>query len=186
MGSTFEKLIEQVSDYELLNNIVPGALYVVMTERLTSFRPTSGNVWPDIVIYYFAGMVIGRLGSLCLEPIIKRITKTTGEPHADYVMAEQYDSQVRKLSAINNMYRTYASASLCLALTVGFDQVSKLIPSIGLSSHVVAIAACILLMILFACSYKKQTELVASRVRAICTSRESNTEGKVLMPGKKL
>lgn len=167
MGDAINKIVEQISVYEFLNNIIPGTIYAVLTEKLTSFKIQTGKVWTDVVLYYFIGVVIGRVGSLVVERFLKWRKKLIFFPHSEYVEAEQKDKLVRELSTINNMYRTYTAVALCLVLTVGFSFIWALIKGSDWSKPTLIIVACIILMVVFAKSYIKQTGYVTSRVKTI-------------------
>ena len=167
MNDALERIIERFSSYEVLNNIIPGAVYTIFTEKLTSFNIQTGNVWSDIILCYFIGLVIGRVGSLVVDRYLKWRKKLHAESHSEYVKAEQKDKLVRELSAINNMYRTFTAVALCLIFTVGFSLFWEEIQGCDCSKPVVIIIGFIILMIVFGKSYIKQTDYVASRVRTI-------------------
>ena len=60
MSEALEKIIERISTYEIFNNIIPGTIYVVLAEKLTPLKLQTGNVWADVVLYYFFGVVIEK------------------------------------------------------------------------------------------------------------------------------
>ena len=64
MESALNNVIEKISSYEIFNNIIPGVIYSVFTEKLTDFHITTENVFMNIVLLYFIGLVIGRIGSI--------------------------------------------------------------------------------------------------------------------------
>lgn len=171
MSNAIEKIFERLSNYEYINNIIPGAIYVVLTEKLTLFKIQTDNIWLDLIVFYFVGVVIGRVGALIIEKILKWRKKLNLVLYSEYVEAERKDKFVRELSIINNMYRTYTSLALCLLLTVGFSYIWILINGYKWSKPVLIVLWCIFLMLLFAKSYIKQTDYVANRVKTI---NESN------------
>jgi len=180
MSDALEKIIERISAYEILNNIIPGTIYVVLTEKLTPFKIQTGSVWSDLVLYYFIGLVIGRVGSLVVERFLKKVNKLHFEPHSNYVKAEHKDKIVRELSTINNMYRTYTAVALCLVFTVGFDFLWALIKGCDCSKPIIIFAGCIVLMLIFDLSYIKQTAYVASRVKTI--NELNKEETNIILP----
>jgi len=176
MIEAFEKLITRFSSYELLNNLIPGAIYVVIAQKLTSFKMQTGNIWSDIVLYYFAGLVIGRIGSLVIESFLKWSKTLPSEPYSEHVKAEQKDKRISELSLVNNMYRTYSAVALSIIITVVFSYFWPLIKVNDGSKPIVIIVGCALLLVVFVKSYIKQTNYVADRIRTINKPDKENNE----------
>lgn len=171
MAGEIDKLAEWVSSYEILNNLVPGVAYVALTDKLGLLSLWTHSVWTDLVICYLVGLAIGRIGSLVVEPHLKRLLEVHYAPYDDFIFAERQDSKVTNLSSINNMYRSLVSMSLCLLVTV---VVRPLLPS--LDQGVVRVGACLVAAVLFAFSYRKQARMVADRVSAI-SRRQADEAG---------
>ena len=180
MSEALEKIIEKISAYEILNNIIPGTLYVVLTEKLTSFTIQTDNLWANFVLFYFSGLVIGRIGSLVIERFLKWKKRLQFESYEKYVNAEQKDEIVRELSTINNMYRTYTAVALSLFLTVAFSFLWEVIKGYDWSSPMIG---CVILMTIFEKSYIKQTSYVASRIQTI--NKLNKEESNIILPDKK-
>lgn len=72
-----DKLVEAVGVYEILNNVIPRAVYVVLVERITSIKVSIGQTVPDLILYYFIGLVVGRSGSI----VIKRPSNYVGKDY---------------------------------------------------------------------------------------------------------
>ncbi len=183
MSNALEKIIERISAYEILNNIIPGTIYAVLVKKLTPFNIQTDNVWSDIILCYFIGLVIGRVGSLVVERFLKWRKKLQFEPHSEYVKAEQKDELVRELSTINNMYRTYTAVALCLIITVAFSFLLTLFKKNDWSKPAVTLIGCVLLMLIFGKSYIKQTGYVANRVKTI--NKLSKEESNIILSHKK-
>lgn len=181
MESVIRILLEQISAYELLNSFIPGAVFAILAERLTSFSVLSGNAFADIIEFYFFGLLIGRIGSVIVESALKRLKhgKWIEQPsYAEYVTAEKSDDsgKVRMLSMINNMYRTFVAAFLCLLATVLLDLCWPLVSTIIWLKTLIVILGCLLLTLIFTYSYKKQTEYVAKRVSVVLEHTKNNQE----------
>lgn len=181
MDSFLERIAEQISAYEIFNHIVPGAVYIILADRFTSFSFLTGRILPDIIIFYFAGVVIGRIGSLLLEKALSRKGKKTGKafleraPYRDYLKAEKKDAEhkLNQLLTANNMYRSLASAAALLLLSVLADWLLPVLPDGMLTRRIVILVACILLTLLFLFSLRKQTGYIARRVKHL-TEDESD------------
>lgn len=167
MGDAISKLFEQINTYEILNNIIPGTVFVAIVERLTSFSIRTENIWIDLVLFYFFGLSVGRIGSLILGKLIKKLKLVSFASYTEYIKAEQKDKRVQELSSINNMYRTYTSVGFCVLLAVGFDCFWRIIKGYAYSKTIVIVLGCIFLCALFAFSYVEQTRYVVKRIGTI-------------------
>jgi hypothetical protein len=174
MSSTIINIIEKISVYEIINNVIPGSIYIVMIEYLTCFRILTGKLFFDVVLLYFAGLVISRIGSLFLEPLLRWKYKKgkaflVFAPYEDYLKAEMLDKdgRVRYLSMVNNMFLCLTATVLCILLTVLYNFLQPKIYLLGINSNLFTVIGCILLVLLFAFSYKKQTEYVKKRVEFV-------------------
>lgn len=172
MDSFLEKIAEQISAYEIFNHIVPGAVYTILADRFTAFSFLTGRILPDIIIFYFAGVVIGRIGSLLIEKPLSHKGKRTGKafleraPYNDYLKAEKKDTEhkLNQLLTANNMYRSLASTSALLFFSVLADCLLPALPAGVVFRRIVILIACIPLILLFLFSLRKQTRYIAKRV----------------------
>ena len=64
-------LIDKLSSYNIFNYLFPGVLFAALGDRLTSYSLLIDDIMVGVFIYYFIGLVISRLGSLFLEPLLK-------------------------------------------------------------------------------------------------------------------
>ena len=183
MSLIMENLLSRISAYELLNNFIPGAVYIGIVERVTHFKLGAPNTYTALVLCYFSGVVICRIGSLYFgNSQHKRSSDDTntinepdsnGIPHSDFTKAEVLDKErkVTSLAATNNMYRTFIALPLCVLLTVLLDLVWCYIPEsiciIVERKTTIVILACIGLALLFNKAYKKQSWYVANRAKTI-------------------
>ena len=99
-------ILEKLSAYNIFSYLLPGLLFVSLGERLTSFSLIQRSWIVGIVLYYFIGLVISRVGSLIVKPLLERIGFVKEAPYEDYVEASASDSRIGILSAQNNLFRT--------------------------------------------------------------------------------
>ena len=135
---------------------------------ISSFDLLSDDIVVGLFLYYFYGLVVSRIGSLVLEPILKKVRVVRFAPYVDFVTASRIDDKIETLSEQNNMYRTLASTFLCLTLLGLADWLLATLPA--LNAYRVQIAV-LLLLALFIWSYWKQSNYVAARVRAALGSK---------------
>ncbi|HBQ8024382.1 TPA: phosphohistidine phosphatase, partial [Klebsiella aerogenes] len=78
-------LWEKISSYNIFNNLFPGALFVYLLERSTKVMLSTDDIIKNIVLYYFAGLIIGRIGSIIVEPLLKTIKLVKFTPYPEYI-----------------------------------------------------------------------------------------------------
>ena len=185
MGNAIEKIIEKITTYEILNSIIPGAIYVVLVDRLTRFSFQGENIFKIIVICYFVGLVIGRIGSLLVEPILCHKTKKGKSiahfvPYNDYVEAEKIDDSghIKELSTINNMYRNLITTMLALFITYIISKIWDCV-IVNYLTWIIPVAI-VLLIILFIFSYRKQTGYINKRVNKVLNDEHKDKVAEIL------
>lgn len=184
MESALNNVIEKISSYEIFNNIIPGVIYSVFTENLTRFRITTENVFMNIVLLYFIGLVIGRIGSIFSDFIGWCFRKLGWKSflnfasYSDYIRVESKDDKgrIRNLVMISNMYRTFASLSFCLIFTVALDMMWLSVLADYRCKMVAIITFFAFLVVLFTLSYKKQAEYITKRISCIMAKEETEQE----------
>lgn len=68
-----EKIIEKVSSYNLFTNIIPG--YIMLMFNMYWFDFPVLNIGEQIILAYFIGLTLNRLGSILIGNILLKITK---------------------------------------------------------------------------------------------------------------
>ena len=155
------KLLNKISEYNLFNHLLPGIIFVVILEYLTAYSLPQKNLIISAFVYYFIGLVISRIGSLIIEPTLKRIGFLNFATYTDFVQASKTDEKIEVLSEDNNMYRTFiATLTTLLSLRVCEIFINRFT---FLSIYRWEILL-IVLLILFLFAYKKQTEYIKKRV----------------------
>ena len=154
-------LFSKISNYNILNNLIPGAILCVVFKYLVGYDIMNVGTLELIVIFYFAGMINSRIGSLVLEPLLKKIKWVTFRDHHSFVEAEQKDKKINSLVEVNNMYRSMVSIGFTSLIVkfyyVGVEQQWNF----GNVSEWILLVA---LFLLFAFAYKKQTKYIVSRI----------------------
>ena len=98
-----KKLIEKISSYNIFNNLLPGIIFCYIVEKTTRLTFQTGEVWEKIFIYYFVGMIINRIGSIFVEPMLKSLkTKKKKKflefaPYSDYIEASENSPFIKTL-----------------------------------------------------------------------------------------
>lgn len=167
-----EKFLEKLSSYNILNNLYPGAIYCFLIKFTCSVDFTSDNIISNILIYYFVGMIISRLGSVIIEPLYKKIRIVSFVDYPKYIEAEKKDTQVAILSETNNTYRTMVALCVTALLSILTIFIFNLL---GWNKKIIVYITIGLLVVLFSLSYRKQTTYIKARVEKHAEYQEGNS-----------
>lgn len=157
-------ILEKLSAYHILGYLLPGSLFVILGERLTSFSLIQRSWIVGIVLYYFIGLVISRVGTLIVKPVLERIGFVQEASYEDYVQTSKSDSRIGILSAQNNLFRTLCAMVMML---IGLKIGEKVIGVLPWGADVYDFIVLVALFILFVFSYRKQTQELVRRVKHI-------------------
>lgn len=169
-----DKFIERISSYNILNNLIPGTIFVWLCDVFDIFSVSEQAIIEKIFIYYFGGIVIGRVGSLFVEPIIKLFYRKKGfhAPHAQYIEACDYDKKIEELNAVSNMYRTFISVAVCILFAKVYVILKDKMVFLQEANIFIILA---FLFILFLLSYTKQVKYIKSRIN-VALKRNNKAE----------
>lgn len=158
-----KEILEKISSYNLFNYLLPGTVFVFILSKISNFNLIQKDLLIGGFLYYFIGLIISRIGSVIIEPILSKISFIKFADYSDFVTYSKVDSKIDILSESNNMYRTMISLFLCLLLTRLYQWLSGLI---GLGEHTGSTILLLLVLILFLFSYRKQTNYITKRIVA--------------------
>lgn len=151
--------MDKISSYDLFNNLLPGILFVIIINKVTTYTLIQENIVLGVFFYYFIGSVISRLGSIIIEPIFRRCI--TFAPYPDYISAAKKDPDIPMLSEKNNMFRTLIAlfallivAKLYNLAAIKWTFLATILPWVLIIN----------LVVIFGAAYVKQTAYVVKRV----------------------
>lgn len=164
-------LLEKASNYDFLNNIIPGCIFCCVYEKMSGHVVFGNSFVSSLVLVYFAGILISRVGSLLVEPFCKFNFWKIGSivkyaPYKDYIKAETADQQMSLLVARNNMYRTFVAMSGML-LSYRLAARASNISCLAWTHHYKFELILLSVFVLFVVSYRKQTSYVRKRVEKV-------------------
>lgn len=163
-----EDLLNKISSYNILNNIIPGAIFVYFWSALDLGTFPSCNVIESIILYYFCGLVASRVGSLIIERGFKKANLISYALNSKYIEATKRDSLIETLLESNNMYRTFTGLFLVLTIVKVYMSVANYFDiGRGIGTWIVLIG----LLFLFAGSFCKQKEYIRTRIEAALKER---------------
>lgn len=155
------ELLSKLSSYNIFNYLLPGAVFSILAERIALLKPPD-QIVEQLVWYYFLGMVISRLGSIVVEPILKRVNFVTYSDYNDYLTACKSDQNLETMVEVSNTYRTIATAFFALLVGVLYVSAAKWIGVEAVLQGKIAIG---LLLALFLLSFRKQVGFIVRRVK---------------------
>lgn len=156
-----KELLEKLSSYNIFNCLLPGIVFVVIADNFTSFHFIQEDILIGLFFYYFIGMIISRIGSLLIEPFLKKIGFIHFSTYNDFVNPRN-DEKLEVFSETNNMYRTLCSLFTVLIFIKTYEWISCIFPVI---KHWIVDFSLFGLLILFLFSYRKQTKYITDRIK---------------------
>ena len=154
-------LLDRLSSYNFFNNLLPGVLFAILATKYTTVDLTSKDLFLGFFIYYFIGLVISRIGSLVIEPVLLKVKIIKYSDYSDYIKASKEDKKIDTLLEVNNTYRTIIAMFISLALFKGFDMLlAKYSIMVSLGPYILGFC----LLILFLWSFRKQSNYINKRV----------------------
>ena len=150
------ELLQKLSTYNIFNYLFPGVVFVILLNRYTGINLAVDDVILGMFLYYFFGLVLSRIGSILIEPALRRTKIVEFSDYARFIRASKLDDKIELLSEVNNMQRTIiAMLVVLLAISICNGSVTCLL-TIGLLGIVT----------LFVLSYRKQTSFITKRIDA--------------------
>lgn len=154
-------ILQKLSTYNIFNYLLPGIVFVALLRMLTSYNLVIKEVVIGAFLYYFIGMIISRIGSLIIEPVLKKTSLVKFSDYRKFISASKKDEKIELFSEVNNMYRTFLSMFMILLLVVIYENFSSLV---NISQFAKTIIGLIVPIIIFLFSYKKQTSYINKRI----------------------
>jgi len=175
-----KNILEKLDSYQLLTNLLPGAFFGLTLRYLLGFDLPTNSMFEDLIIYYFMGLIINRVGSLIVVPLIKKIRFKKyrfirNAPYPDYVKAMRKDSKIDTLSEANNCFRSLLTSVLLLPLVQLFIFLHEEWMWFTENWRWISI---FLLITIFLFSYRKQTTFIRERVETVI-SKDSNSDSEI-------
>ncbi len=154
-------LLAKLSSYNLFNTLLPGALYCLASTALGYPIGTGSDLLANAITYYLVGVLIGRVGSIAIEPLFLRVGLTRHPSYEDFVRASASDHKIETLVETSNTYRGLLSATLCLGVSMAALAVRKMLPP---STTFDSLALLTVSIVVLGLAYRKQTGYITKRV----------------------
>ncbi len=164
-----DKIIDKISAYNIFTNLLPGVIYCFLVEKFFGIPLIQDDLLVALFLYYFTGMVISRISSVVLEPLLKLTKLVNFVDYKRYISASKKDEQIRVLLETSNSYRSMIALLISVVATGAWIVVVSAYPAIQNYSHYILTFA---LIILFLLAYKKQTRYIIERVERSESEKE--------------
>lgn len=155
-------LLSKISSYDLFNYLLTGIIFVILASKFTCYSFIQQDIATGLFLYYFIGLVISRVDSLVIEPILRRISFIKFEPYKNFLEASEKDKKIELLSEVNNTYRTFCSLFIMLLLLKLYEGIQSRFPALNDWDMSIFV---MLLLVIFLFSYRKQTGCIAKRIK---------------------
>ncbi|MBB3967182.1 hypothetical protein [Rhizobium metallidurans] len=154
-------LIAKLSSYDIFINIIPGAVFVFFLSSAGLYTLQSDTIVGNLVLYYFAGLIISRIGSVIIEPLLRASGFVKYNRYSDFIIASEKDAKIQTLLEASNLYRTVIALILVCAIASSWDLIASWIP---FEKRTWILVGCVGLAALFLLSYRKQNSFIFKRV----------------------
>ena len=158
MTMTLKDIFEKISSYNILNYLIPGAIFWYLCPILCGVTLPVDNMVGELVGFYFVGMIIYSIGSMLIEPIYLKIHIVQFEAYSQYIAASNADPKLISLSESNNTFRTMIALCISLVITKLYFEY---FPDLN-SWWIIFI-----LFLVFSFAYIKRTLYIKSRISII-------------------
>lgn len=168
-----ENILEKLSSYNILNNILPGVVFIFFWDKsfpTMKFALSEDNLISSIFLYYFFGMIISRAGSLFIEPTFKFIKIVHFEPYSRYLQARCIDEKIPELLETDNLFRTMV-ATFLLLLIIRVAHNFIFYPEYTLYKDIF-IYIFLTFISIFSLAYRKQTQYIVKRINTALETKE--------------
>lgn len=163
-------LLAKISSYNIFNYLFPGAVFGVLAERVGTLDFGTRDILTRLILYYFIGLCISRVGSVVIEPFLKWLKFVRYAAYARYLKACDKDAEMSVMLEVSNTYRTLTAAFVLLPLSIGIEAGAD---SFDLSTTAKYVVLSLALLVLFGFAYRKQASFVRQRVEHYSTDQAS-------------
>lgn len=160
--------IEKLGSYQIMTNLMPGVFFGIGLKLLLGITLPIQNTGEEIIVYYFMGLIINRISSLIVKPILNACIFIKEASYSDYIKAANIDPKIDVLSETNNHFRTLLTSSLLLIITAILKDRICTIKWMSLNWKWVLM---IFLSMLFLSALIKQTNFICKRIESIISNQ---------------
>lgn len=156
-----DKFLNKLSEYHFIQSLVPGMIFTYCSKIFYGVNFLTDKPVYDFIVILIIGLIISRIGSVIIEPLLRKVKILNFCKYSDYIEASQKDSIIKNLSETNNLYRVIIATFLVLIVEKFYIFLAG--KFVWLNDWFYLIIS-VLFVILFIFSYRKQTKYIKKRV----------------------
>lgn len=154
-----DEMIKKIETYNIINYLLPGIVFIILFTYLTDINISNSNAAIAIVEYYFIGLILSRIGSIVIKPLLKKCKIINEEKYEVFIDKEKEDEKIPILVRDGNQYRTFIATFVVLTLIEIYNIIK------GNTNKWITLIAFLALIILFILSYRKQLIFITKRIK---------------------
>lgn len=156
-----DKFLNKLSEYHFIQSLVPGMIFTYCSKSFYEVNFLTDKPVYDFIVILIIGLIISRIGSIIVEPLLRKVKILNFCKYTDYIEASQKDSLIKNLSETNNLYRVIIATFLVLLIEKLYLFISEKFVWLNNWTYLIISFS---LIVLFIFSYRKQTNYIKQRV----------------------
>ena len=148
--------IQKIEEYELVNYLIPGVMFVLFRNFIFDNYILKDEGIIFFLKCYIIGFILSRVGSVVIEPALRKIYNIKPKEYELYCKAERKDEKIKILLKNSNLCRN----CVAMILAVVVETVLIIFPK-PIINKMLFFAV---LLWLFAEGYSKQTNMLIKRI----------------------
>jgi hypothetical protein len=157
-------MFDKLDAYNLVANLVPGAALTYALHFSGFPTPPPDKLGAFLLVAFVAGVTANRMGSLLLDPLLRRWKFLKPKDYHSFLMREKGDRKLDALVANSGLYRTFFTAGIIyLAAVIA----APLVADVGIQTLLVTFVIAGMAVFLFA--FKKEDSYIHSRIERDAT-----------------
>ncbi len=154
-------MFDKLDAYNLVANLVPGAALTYALHFSGFPAPNPEKIGAFLLVAFVAGVATNRLGSLVLDPLLRRAGFLHKKDYRAFVSSEKEDTKLETLVANSGLYRTFVTAGSVYLLLIAVEGV---LSAFGKEPKNVFIPFVVIGMIVFLFALKKEDGYIRTRI----------------------
>ena len=154
-------MFDKLSSYNLVTNLVPGAILAVALRSAGIPIVAASDIAGFAITSYALGSLTNRLGSIALDPVLLRMGFLPQRDYVAYVEACNKDPKIENLVENANAFRTFSVGGILFFIVVALHQVTIYL---GFTEKLNFFFVVLFFIIVFGLSYRRQNGYIVSRV----------------------
>lgn len=152
-------MFDKLDAYNLFANLVPGAALTYALHYSGFPSPSPDEALAFLLVSFVAGVTANRLGSLLLDPLLRRWKFIKPKDYHSFLMREKADRKLDALVANSGLYRTFFTAGIIYLAAV---IIAPLVTPIGGKALLLIFVVAGMAVFLFA--FRKEDGYIHSRI----------------------